>query len=256
MRIAAVGDVHCAKSSGGKLQGLFAEAGQRADVLVLCGDLTQKGHPDEARLLVKELKAATVPVLAVLGNHDFESNEADALTAILEEAGVAVLDGETWERDDVGFAGVKGFGGGFGEWSLAPWGEPAMKLFVEEATKETLKLERALASLRTRRKIALLHYAPIVETVVGEPLEIHPFLGSSRLEEPLDRYHVDATFHGHAHKGTFEGKTRGGSPVYNVALPLLLEQGASPGLFVLDTAALPDHGSVPAAQAKPVARPL
>jgi Icc-related predicted phosphoesterase len=256
MRIAAVGDVHCTKGSGGKLQALFAEAGQRADVLVLCGDLTHKGHPDEARVLLKELKAATVPVLAVLGNHDFESNEAEALTAILEEAGIAVLDGETWEKDDVGFAGVKGFGGGFGEWSLAPWGEPVMKLFVEEATKETLKLERALTSLHTRRKIALLHYAPIAETVVGEPLEIHPFLGSSRLEEPLDRYHVDATFHGHAHKGTFEGKTRGGCPVYNVALPLLREQGASPGIFVLDTATLPDHGSVAGNPAKPVARPL
>jgi Icc-related predicted phosphoesterase len=256
MRIAAVGDVHCAKTSGGKLQPLFEEAGNRADVLVLCGDLTQKGHPDEARLLVRELKAATVPIVAVLGNHDFESNEAEATTAILEDAGVTVLDGETWERDDVGIAGAKGFGGGFGEWSLAPWGEPTMKLFVEEATKEALKLERALASLRTRRKIVLLHYAPIVDTVVGEPLEIHPFLGSSRLEEPIDRYHVDATFHGHAHKGTFEGKTRGGCPVYNVALPLLREQGASSGLFVLDTATLPDHVAAAAPPAKPVARPL
>ena len=234
MRIAALGDVHCAKTSGGKLQPLFSQAGERADVLVLCGDLTQKGHPEEARILVRELKAATVPVVAVLGNHDFESNEVEALTAILEEAGVTVLDGEAWERGDLGIAGVKGFGGGFGEWSLAPWGEPAMKLFVEEATKESLKLERALASLRTRRKVALLHYAPIAATVVGEPLEIHPFLGSSRLEEPLDRYHVDVTFHGHAHKGSFEGRTRGGRPVYNVALPLLLDRSADPGFFVFD----------------------
>jgi Icc-related predicted phosphoesterase len=256
MRIAAVGDVHCSKKSEGQLQAVFSEAAAHADVLLLCGDLTHRGLPDEARLLVRELKTAGVPVLAVLGNHDFESNEVEALVRVLEEGGVNVLDGETWEKDDVGFAGVKGFGGGFGEWSLAPWGEPVMKLFVEEATKETLKLERALTSLHTRRKIALLHYAPIAETVVGEPLEIHPFLGSSRLEEPLDRYHVDATFHGHAHKGTFEGKTRGGCPVYNVALPLLREQGASPGIFVLDTATLPDHGSVAGNPAKPVARPL
>ena len=238
MRIAAVGDVHCSKASGGQFQALFAEAGQRADVLVLCGDLTHKGLPDEARLLVRELKAATVPVLAVLGNHDFESNEVPALTEILEEGGVTVLDGEVWERGDVGFAGIKGFGGGFGEWSLAPWGEPAMKLFVEEATKETLKLERALASLRTERRVVLLHYAPIAATVVGEPLEIYPFLGSSRLEEPLDRYRVDLTFHGHAHKGSLEGRTRAGRAVYNVAMPLLKDSRPGLPLLVVDLDAL------------------
>jgi Icc-related predicted phosphoesterase len=113
-----------------------------------------------------------------------------------------------------------------------------MKLFVEEATKETLKLERALASLRTERRVVLLHYAPIAATVVGEPLEIHPFLGSSRLEEPLDRYHVDLTFHGHAHKGSTEGRTRGGRPVYNVALPLLRENGPGLPLLVVDLDAI------------------
>jgi Icc-related predicted phosphoesterase len=234
MRIAAVGDLHCGKTSGGKLQGLFADVGQHADVLLLCGDLTHKGHPDEARILVRELKEASVPVLAVLGNHDFESGEAETVTHILEEAAVVVLDGDGWERGDVGFAGVKGFGGGFGEWSLAPWGEPAVKQFVEEATRETLKLERALSSLRAQRKVVLLHYSPILETVMGEPPEIYPFLGSSRLEEPLDRYHVDVTFHGHAHKGTHAGRTRGGSPVYNVALPLLREQPAALPFLVLE----------------------
>jgi Icc-related predicted phosphoesterase len=235
MRIAAVGDLHCTKTSGGKLQGLLAEAGQQADVVLLCGDLTHRGHPDEVRVLAREVKAAALSsVLAVLGNHDFESNQVDDLTQILEDVGVNLLDGETWERGDVGIAGVKGFAGGFGEWSLAPWGEPAIKGFVEEATKESLKLERALASLRTRRKVVFLHYAPIVATVMGEPLEIQPFLGSSRLEEPLDRYHVDVAFHGHAHKGTFEGRTRGGIPVYNVALPLLREREGNPGFFVFD----------------------
>jgi Icc-related predicted phosphoesterase len=256
-RIAAVGDLHCSKASGGKLQGLFAEVGQHADVLLLCGDLTQKGHPDEVRVLVRELKAATVPILAVLGNHDFESNEVEAVTKTLDEAGVAVLDGETWERGDVGFAGVKGFGGGFGEWSLAPWGEPAMKLFVEEATKESLKLERALASLRTRRKVALLHYAPIAATVMGEPLEIQPFLGSGRLEEPLDRYHVDAAFHGHAHKGSLEGRTRAGIPVFNVALPLLRDRDPDLCFHVLDLGELDAATDGPRApSANPVSRPL
>ena len=172
---------------------------------------------------MRDLAAATVPVLAVLGNHDFEAGEVDAVAAPRGGRG-DLLDGDAWERDDVGFAGVKGFGGGFGEWALAPWGEPALKGFVEEATREVLKLERALSSLRTAKRVALLHYAPIAATLVGEPLEIHPFLGSSRLEEPLDRYRVDLTFHGHAHKGSFEGRTRGGRRVYNVALPLLEER--------------------------------
>ncbi len=234
MRIAAVGDVHCTKGSSGQLQGLFGEVGKHADVLLLCGDLTHKGLPDEARVLVKELKATSVPVLAVLGNHDFESDEQVAVTGILEEAGVNVLDGEAWERDDVGFAGVKGFGGGFGECSLAPWGEATLKQFVQETMNETLKLERALASLRTSRRVALLHYAPIAATVVGEPAEIRPFLGSSRLEEPLDRYQVTVAFHGHAHKGTLEGRTRGGRPVYNVALPLLRASRPELPLLVVD----------------------
>jgi Icc-related predicted phosphoesterase len=244
MRIAAVGDVHCTRGSEGQLQALFTEAGARADVLLLCGDLTHKGHPDEARLLLRELKAASVPVLAVLGNHDFESNEVEALVRVLEEGGVNVLDGETWEKDDVGFAGVKGFGGGFGETSLAPWGEAVLKQFVNEAMQESLKLERALAPLRTRRKVALMHYAPVVDTVVGEPLEIQPFLGSGRLEEPLDRYHVDVTLHGHAHRGSLAGRTRGGSPVYNVALPLRLAKRRPP-LLVLDLAALEPGSSEP-----------
>ena len=246
LRVAAVGDIHCTRASAGKLQPLFAEAARLADVLLLCGDLTHRGLPDEARLLVRELKTASVPVLAVLGNHDFESNEVESLVRVLEDGGVNVLDGETWEKDDVGFAGVKGFGGGFGECSLAPWGEPVLKQFVQEATQESLKLERALAALRTRRRVAFMHYAPIVATVAGEPLEIQPFLGSGRLEEPLDRYHVDVTFHGHAHRGSLEGRTRGGSPVYNVALPLLQSRAKSPSLLVLDLEALAPAGESPA----------
>lgn len=234
MRVAAVGDVHCAKISSGQLQRLFGAVASHADVLLLCGDLTQEGRPEEALVLAGELKAAEVPVLAVLGNHDFEADAPGAVTEILEAAGVVVLDGRAWEKDGVGFAGVKGFGGGFGEGSLAPWGEPTLKRFVEETIGEALKLERALASLRTSRRVAFMHYAPIAATIAGEPNEIWPFLGSSRLEEPLDRYQVGATFHGHAHRGTLEGRTRGGRPVYNVALPLLQEVRPELPLLVID----------------------
>lgn len=234
MRVAAVGDVHCNKGSSGKLQGLFGAVKSHADVLLLCGDLTQEGRPEEALVLAGELQPAEVPVLAVLGNHDFEADAPKAVTEILEAAGVVVLDGGTWEQDGVGFAGIKGFGGGFGEGSLAPWGEPILKRFVEETVGEALKLERALASLRTKRRVAFMHYAPIAATIAGEPTEIWPFLGSSRLEEPLDRYQVRAAFHGHAHRGTLEGRTRGGRPVYNVALPLLLEARPEPPFLVID----------------------
>ncbi|HEY1229079.1 MAG TPA: metallophosphoesterase, partial [Ramlibacter sp.] len=137
-------------------------------------------------------------------------------------AGVRVLDGEAVELEGIGFAGAKGFAGGFGRGSLGSWGEPAIKVFVKEALNEAMKLESALAKLRTARRVALLHYSPIAGTVQGEPAEIFPFLGSSRLEEPLLRYPVDAVFHGHAHRGTPEARTINGVPVFNVARPLLL----------------------------------
>lgn len=162
-----------------------------------------------------------MPVIAVLGNHDFESGQQDEVKRILVEGGIHLLDGDAHETGGVGFAGVKGFAGGFGQRALGPWGEDALKRFVQEAVDEALKLEAALARLRTPLKVVLLHYAPIEETVRGEPPAIFPFLGSSRLEEPIDRYHAHAVFHGHAHAGTPDGRTKGGIPVYNVALPLL-----------------------------------
>jgi Icc-related predicted phosphoesterase len=162
-----------------------------------------------------------IPIVGVLGNHDYESGHEDEVRSILADAGVQALDGDTLVIADVGFAGVKGFCGGFGQGTLEPWGERSIKAFVREAVSEALKLESALAKLRTRRRVALLHYAPVRATVEGEPREIYPFLGSGRLEEPLDRYHVTAAFHGHAHSGALEGRTAGGVPVYNVALPLL-----------------------------------
>ncbi|HET6312419.1 MAG TPA: metallophosphoesterase [Chloroflexia bacterium] len=221
VRIAAVGDIHCNRSSQGAFQPLFSEINEKADVLVLCGDLTDYGLPEEAHVLVRELAVLRVPVLAVLGNHDFESGKQDEVTGILGDAGVLMLDGDAQEVAGVGFAGAKGFAGGFGTGTLAPWGEAAVKAFVQEAVNEAMKLEKAVARLRTPHKIVVLHYAPIQTTVEGEPEAIFPFLGSSRLEEPLARYPVSAVFHGHAHRGTLEGRTMSGSPVYNVAMPLL-----------------------------------
>jgi Icc-related predicted phosphoesterase len=222
VRIAAVSDVHYAKTSQGLLQPLFAQIAERADALVIAGDLTDYGLAEEARVLAKDLTATVkIPIIAVLGNHDYESGEADQVRHILSDAGIHMLDGDTVEVQGVGFAGVKGFAGGFGRGVLGPWGEPAIKAFVQEALNEALKLESALARLKTTHRIAVLHYAPIRETVEGEPIEIHPWLGSSRLEEPLSRFEVSAVVHGHAHKGTPEGKTSTGIPVYNVALPVL-----------------------------------
>jgi len=221
VKVAAVGDTHCKKTTQGELRNVFAEINQSADILVLCGDLTDYGLPEEAQIFVKELAPVKIPIVGVLGNHDFESGKEQEVTQILTDAGVTILDGEATEILGIGFAGTKGFCGGFGRGALGPWGEPAIKSFVNEAVHEALKLESALARLRTNERIAILHYAPIKDTVDGEPIEIYPYLGTSRLEEPLLRYPVDVVFHGHAHSGSLEGITSGGTPVYNVAMPLL-----------------------------------
>jgi Icc-related predicted phosphoesterase len=224
VRVAAIGDIHCARTSEGELQPIFAQASRAADVLLLCGDLTDYGLAEEAHVFAREAKAGlTIPALAVLGNHDYESGKQEELKAILAEVGVCVLDGESRELYGVGFAGVKGFAGGFGERALGPWGEDAIKHFVREAVEEALKLEAALGRLTARPRVVLLHYAPIQDTVEGEPAVIFPFLGSSRLEEPINRYAVSAVFHGHAHKGRPEGRTGAGVPVFNVCMPLLRE---------------------------------
>jgi Icc-related predicted phosphoesterase len=222
VRIAAVGDLHCPRVSSDELHSLFAYVSEQADVLLLCGDLTDFGKPDEARQLVQHLSTAgRIPILAVLGNHDYECEQDEELIKILSGSGMTVLDGMATEIKGIGFAGVKGFAGGFGDRALQPWGEIVLKKFVHEAVEEALKLESALAKLRTPQRIVLCHYSPILGTIQGEPTEILPFLGSSRLEEPINRYAVTAVFHGHAHHGTPEGRTREGVPVYNVALPLL-----------------------------------
>jgi Icc-related predicted phosphoesterase len=222
LRIAAVADLHVKKTGQASLEPLFAAVSEQADVLLLCGDLTDYGQVEEAKILAKDISAfLRIPSIGVLGNHDFESGKAEEVVKIIAGAGVTMLDGGAHEVEGVGFAGIKGFGGGFGRRQLNAWGEEIIKKFVHETIEEALKLEMALARLRTPQKIAVLHYAPIHATVDGEPPEINPFLGSSRLEEPIDRYRCNAVFHGHAHRGSLEGRTKGNVPVYNVAMPLL-----------------------------------
>lgn len=222
VRVGAVADVHYGRETGSKHRALFEQAARVVDVLLLGGDLTDFGLPEEAELLTRDLAAAGgLPVVAVLGNHDYEGGKEQEVMAVLRAGGVKVLDGEACEVRGVGIVGVKGFGGGFGRGTLEPWGEAGVKRFVHEGVEEALKLERALARLHTPNRIALLHYAPIRDTVVGEPEEIFPFLGCGRLEEPINRYGVAAVFHGHAHRGAAEGRTTAGIPVYNVSLPVL-----------------------------------
>jgi Icc-related predicted phosphoesterase len=236
LRVAAVADLHCTKKSFDAVRDLLSAMAKDADVILLGGDLCDTGLVAEAEVLSKALAPLTAPVVAVLGNHDFECGKAAELEAMLCDVGVNLLDGKSCEIHGVGFAGVKGFAGGFGERALQPWGEPTIKSFVHETVEEALKLESALAALRTPKRIALLHYAPIVDTVIGEPPEIYPFLGSSRLEEPLNRYPVAAVFHGHAHRGSAKGMTKAGAPVYNVAKSVLQKSGNGPPFKIFELA--------------------
>jgi hypothetical protein len=222
MRIAAIGDMHIRESSAGAYGELFANICQKADVLVLAGDLTDQGLPREAEILRDELRGCTIQILAVLGNHDYENGRQEELTHILSGTGnFRFLENQPVEIGEVGFAGAKGFAGGFDVHMLQSWGEPIIKQFVQEAANEAMLLEGALAKLRTPHKVAVLHYAPIRQTVEGEPPEIYPFLGSSRVVQSIENFRVSAVFHGHAHSGASEGRTAGGVPVYNVSLPLL-----------------------------------
>lgn len=228
-RIAAVGDIHVKESDHGKWVDYFREISTHADVLLICGDLTDTGDEDEAKVLAEELRACTIPVICVLGNHDYEKGRHKLIRQAIQNANVHILDGEALVIGDVGFAGVKGFGGGFDRYLLTMFGEAANKAYVQEAVDEALHLERALNKLdadhQVTKKIAVMHYAPIKATVVGEPEEIFPFLGSSRLAEPLIRNNVIAAFHGHAHAGTLEGVLNGNIRVFNVAKPILVKAG-------------------------------
>ncbi len=222
MKIAAVGDLHVTEDSVAPYARIFEEASGEADVLILCGDLTNFGKIPEAEILGEDIAKATVPVLGVLGNHDYECGHHEEVAAILRQAGMVILDEQAHEIDGVGFAGVKGFLGGFGRGELAPFGEPEIKAFVDVVNNEARKLENALRSLRTEKIVAVLHYSPISETLVGEPIEIFQYLGSARLADALDRFdNIAFIVHGHAHHGTYEGATMRGTPVYNVARPVL-----------------------------------
>lgn len=221
MRIAAVADIHVQEDTCGDFRALVRNVCAHADVLVLPGDLTHRGTPAEAEALANVLKECAVPVVAVLGNHDFESGQEGRVSEILREAGVHVLDGDCFQVDGVGFAGVKGFAGGFDNRMLLPWGESLIKQWVYESVDQAVRLEKALERLETPTKVAVLHYSPIHQTVEGEPREILTFLGCSRLAEPIDRQGVTVVFHGHAHHGTHEGRTSRGIPVLNVAMPVL-----------------------------------
>ena len=238
VRIAAVADVHVRENDKGKWTDYFKEVSRNADVLLICGDLTDTGDEAEAQVLYDELKACTIPVICVLGNHDFEKGRHKLIRKMLQNDNVHGLDGECMVVRGIGFAGVKGFGGGFDNHMLSMFGEGAMKAFVQEAVDEALHLERALARLEQEnegiKKIAVMHYAPVSETVHGEPEVIYPFLGSSRLAEPLERKKVVAAFHGHAHAGKLEGKTANGVKVYNVAKHILLKEGYAQPYFILE----------------------
>ena len=237
-RIAAVADIHVKQTDKNKWVVFFKEVSQKADVLLICGDLTDTGDEEEAKVLYDELKACTIPIVAVLGNHDHEKGRHKLIRQILQNENVHILDGESVVIGNVGFAGIKGFGGGFDRYMLSYFGESAMKAFVQEALDEELRLERALDQLDKQqegiKKIAVLHYAPIQETVKGEPEQIFPFLGSSRLAEPLIRKQVVAVFHGHAHVGTLEGTLSNGVKVYNVAKPILQKAGYPSPYYLLE----------------------
>ena len=224
MRIAATADIHFAPQNQSVLHDQLKSVRDDADLLVLAGDLTNFGTPAEMEPLVNLLVRTRVPTVVVLGNHDYESGEEEKLKQILISGGVKVLDGSAYERDGVGFAGTKGFVGGFGRGVLTAFGEPEIKTFVRASIDEALKLERGLAQLRTPKRVVVLHYSPIAATVVGEAQEIYPFMGTSRLAEVIDRHGADLVLHGHAHHGTMEGQTTTGVPVRNVAITLLQAQ--------------------------------
>jgi Icc-related predicted phosphoesterase len=208
----------------GAVQEQLAQVRDQADLLVIAGDLTNYGKPSEMEQLLNSLVRLRLPIVAVLGNHDYESGSEAALMRMMTDGGIKLLDGTAYERDGIGFAGTKGFPGGFGRGALTPFGEVEVKAFVQAAIDEAMKLERAMSQLRTEKRIVLLHYAPVAETVQGESPEIFPYLGSSRLAEVVDRHGADMIFHGHAHHGSLEGKTTAGIPVHNVALPILQSQ--------------------------------
>jgi Icc-related predicted phosphoesterase len=224
MRVAATADLHFTPARFTALKDQLYRVRDEADVLVLAGDLTNFGQPSEMEPLLNAIVRLRIPTIAVLGNHDYESGQQDELMHMMTNEGLKVLDGSAYEREGIGFAGTKGFVGGFGRGVLTAFGEPEIKTFVRASIDEALKLERAMSQLRTTKRIVVLHYAPIATTVEGESPEIYPFLGTSRLAEVVDRHGADLVIHGHAHNGKTDGRTPGGVRVHNVAITLLQSQ--------------------------------
>jgi Icc-related predicted phosphoesterase len=234
MRIAATADLHFTAQRYTVLRDQLNKVRDEADALVLAGDLTNYGQPDEMEPLLNALLRLRTPIIAVLGNHDYESGREGDLMRMMTAEGIKVLDGSAYERDGVGFAGTKGFVGGFGRGVLTAFGEPEIKAFVRASIDEALKLERAMSQLRTTKRVVVLHYSPVLATVCGEAAEIYPFLGTSRLAEVVDRHGADLVLHGHAHHGKLDGKTTAGIPVHNVAITLLQSQEPSAVYRIFD----------------------
>jgi Icc-related predicted phosphoesterase len=237
IRIAAMGDVHFGADAVGTLRPHLEHLPEQADLLLIAGDLTRVGDPAEATLLCDELGGLGVPVVAVLGNHDYHTDRVAGVQAALAAGGIRVLEGGSLTLDvagaRVGIAGVKGFGGGFLGACATEFGEPQIRAFVRHSKERADRLEAALRGLECDRRVALLHYAPVADTLRGERLELYPFLGSYLLAEAIDRAGADLVLHGHAHAGSERGLTAGGVPVRNVAQPVLRRAYA---LFCFDGA--------------------
>jgi Icc-related predicted phosphoesterase len=201
MRIAALADLHFTPAAYEGIKSAMERVRDEADVLILAGDLTNYGKASEMEPLLNVLVRLRLPVIAVLGNHDYESGQEAELMKMMTDEGIKLLDGTAYERDGVGFAGTKGFIGGFGRGILTAFGEPEIKRIVQASIDEALKLERAMSQLRTEKRVVVLHYSPVVATVTGEPAEIFPYLGTSRLAEVVDRHGANLIVHGHAHNG-------------------------------------------------------
>ena len=225
IRIAAAGDVHFGKDSAGRLSRHWPELAANADVFLLAGDLTQVGTLEEIEALAHDLATCPVPTIAVLGNHDYHANLENEIKGALQAARVRVLDCESTTIEiagsTLGVYGCKGFGGGFLGASGSDFGEREMKAFIEHTKSISAKLREGLRALKADHKVALLHYSPTADTLMGEKKEIYPFLGSYLLAEAIDDGGADVAFHGHAHKGTEKGATSGGVPVRNVAQPVI-----------------------------------
>jgi Icc-related predicted phosphoesterase len=234
LKIAATADIHARTGDTVRLRALADGAARDADMLVMGGDLTDLGKREQAEALLEALSSCSIPIVATLGNHDHESGDVDELSRLFAKSGIHLLDRSSVVVDGVGFSGVKGFCGGFDRALANAFGEDLFKAWVNEGLEDAEALENELRGLGTERRVAVLHYAPISATVEGEPPQIYPFLGTSHLARALDRGDATIAFHGHAHSGSFEGRTPGGVPVFNVAVPVLQQAGLGQPYYVFE----------------------